>query len=197
MADLVPRFHDVSAGNLYIDGKNIKEYSLHSLRNLISIVTQEPILFNDTIAANIALGKPGATENEIIEAAKIANAYDFIIKKEGGFQSMIGDRGSKLSGGERQRLTIARAVLKNPPILILDEATSALDTESEKLVQEAINNMMQNRTSIVIAHRLSTIRHADEIIVLQKGDIVERGNHEALIAQNGYYRKLIEMQEVK
>ena len=197
LADLIPRFHDVSAGNLYIDGKNIKDYSLHSLRNLISIVTQEPILFNDTIAANIALGKPGATEAEIIEAAKIANAYDFIIKKEGGFQSMIGDRGSKLSGGERQRLTIARAVLKNPPILILDEATSALDTESEKLVQEAINNMMQNRTSIVIAHRLSTIRHADEIIVLQKGDIVERGNHDALIAQNGYYRKLIEMQEVK
>ena len=197
LADLVPRFHDVSAGNLYIDGKNIKDYSLHSLRSLISIVTQEPILFNDTIAANIALGKPDATEAEIIEAAKIANAYDFIIKKEGGFQSMIGDRGSKLSGGERQRLTIARAVLKNPPILILDEATSALDTESEKLVQEAINNMMQNRTSIVIAHRLSTIRHADEIIVLQKGDIVERGNHEALIAQNGYYRKLIEMQEVK
>ena len=197
LADLIPRFHDVSAGNLYIDGKNIKDYSLHSLRSLISIVTQEPILFNDTIAANIALGKPGATEAEIIEAAKIANAYDFIIKKEGGFQSMIGDRGSKLSGGERQRLTIARAVLKNPPILILDEATSALDTESEKLVQEAINNMMQNRTSIVIAHRLSTIRHADEIIVLQKGDIVERGNHDALIAQNGYYRKLIEMQEVK
>ncbi len=197
LADLVPRFHDVSAGNLYIDGKNIKEYSLHSLRNLISIVTQEAILFNDTIAANIALGKPDATEAEIIAAAKIANAYEFIIKKEGGFQSMIGDRGSKLSGGERQRLTIARAVLKNPPILILDEATSALDTESEKLVQEAINNMMQNRTSIVIAHRLSTIRHADEIIVLQKGDIVERGNHDELITQNGYYRKLIDMQEVK
>jgi subfamily B ATP-binding cassette protein MsbA len=197
LADLVPRFHDVSAGNLFIDGINIKEYSLNSLRNLISIVTQEPILFNDTIAANIALGKPEATEAEIIEAAKIANAYDFIIKKEGGFQSIIGDRGSKLSGGERQRLTIARAVLKNPPILILDEATSALDTESEKLVQEAINNMMQNRTSIVIAHRLSTIRHADEIIVLQKGDIVERGNHDSLLAQNGYYRKLIEMQEVK
>jgi len=197
LADLIPRFHDVSSGNLYIDGKNIKEYSLYSLRNQISIVTQEPILFNDTIAANIALGKPGATEAEIIEAAKIANAYDFIIKKEGGFQSIIGDRGSKLSGGERQRLTIARADLKNPPILILDEATSELDTESEKLVQEAINNMMQNRTSIVIAHRLSTIRHADEIIVLQKGDIVERGNHDALIAQNGYYRKLIEMQEVK
>jgi subfamily B ATP-binding cassette protein MsbA len=188
LADLVPRFHDVTGGELLIDGKNIKEYSLHSLRQQISIVTQEPILFNDTISANIALGKPDATEAEIIAAAKIANAYDFILKKEDGFN---------LSGGERQRLTIARAVLKNPPILILDEATSALDTESEKLVQDAINNMMQNRTSIVIAHRLSTIRHADEIIVLQKGSIVERGNHDTLIAQNGYYRKLIDMQEVK
>jgi subfamily B ATP-binding cassette protein MsbA len=187
----------VSEGALLIDGINIKDYSLHSLRKQISIVTQEPILFNDTIAANIALGKPEATEEEIIAAAKIANAYDFIIKKEGGFNNTIGDRGSKLSGGERQRLTIARAVLKNPPILILDEATSALDTESEKLVQDAINNMMQNRTSIVIAHRLSTIRHADEIIVMQKGKIVERGNHETLLAQNGYYQKLIEMQEVK
>ena len=197
LADLVPRFHDVSEGDLLIDGKSIKDYSLNSLRQQISIVTQEPILFNDTIAANIALGKPDATEAEIIEAAKIANAYDFISNKEDGFNTIIGDRGSKLSGGERQRLTIARAVLKNPPILILDEATSALDTESEKLVQDAINNMMQNRTSIVIAHRLSTIRHADEIIVLQKGKIVERGNHDALIAENGYYRKLIEMQEVK
>ncbi len=197
LADLVPRFHDVTTGNLWIDGKNIKDYSLHSLRQLISIVTQEPILFNDTIAANIALGKPEASMDEIIAAAKIANAYDFIVKKEGGFESIIGDRGSKLSGGERQRLTIARAVLKNPPILILDEATSALDTESERLVQDAINNMMQNRTSIVIAHRLSTIRHADEIIVLQKGHIVERGNHETLLAQGGYYKKLIEMQEVK
>jgi subfamily B ATP-binding cassette protein MsbA len=197
LADLVPRFHDVSSGQLLIDGKDIKSYSLNSLRQQISIVTQEPILFNDTIAANIALGKPDATEEEIIEAAKIANAFDFIINKEDGFKTMIGDRGSKLSGGERQRLTIARAVLKNPPILILDEATSALDTESEKLVQDAINNMMQNRTSIVIAHRLSTIRHADEIIVLQKGIIVERGNHEELLAQDGYYNKLIEMQEVK
>lgn len=197
LADLVPRFHDVSAGQLLIDGKNIKDYSLHSLRQHISIVTQEPILFNDTIAANIALGKPDATLEEIKEAARIANAYDFIIKKDQGFDTMIGDRGSKLSGGERQRLTIARAVLKNPPILILDEATSALDTESEKLVQDAINNMMQHRTSIVIAHRLSTIRHADEIIVLQKGNIVERGNHDELLAQNGYYKKLIEMQEVK
>ena len=197
LADLVPRFHDVSAGDLLIDGKNIKDYSLNSLRQQISIVTQEPILFNDTIAANIALGKPDATEAEIMVAAKIANAYEFIMRKENGFDTMIGDRGSKLSGGERQRLTIARAVLKNPPILILDEATSALDTESEKLVQDAINNMMQNRTSIVIAHRLSTIRHADEIVVLQKGNIVERGNHDELLAQDGYYRKLIEMQEVK
>ncbi len=197
LADLVPRFHDVSNGTLLIDGKNIKDYSLHSLRSQISIVTQEPILFNDTIAANIALGKPDATKDEIITAAKIANAFDFISTKEDGFETMIGDRGSKLSGGERQRLTIARAVLKNPPILILDEATSALDTESEKLVHDAINNMMQNRTSIVIAHRLSTIRHADEIIVLQKGEIVERGNHDELLALDGYYKKLIEMQEVK
>jgi ATP-binding cassette, subfamily B, bacterial MsbA len=197
LADLVPRFHDVTGGQVLIDGVNIKDYSLHSVRSLMSIVTQEPILFNDTIGNNIALGYQQATEEEIIDAAKIANAHDFIIKKEGGYKSNIGDRGSKLSGGERQRLTIARAVLKNPPILILDEATSSLDTESERLVQDAINNMMQNRTSIVIAHRLSTIRHADEIIVLQKGKIVERGTHEQLLAQNGFYRKLVEMQEVK
>ena len=197
LADLVPRFHDVTGGKVLIDGINIKHYSLHAVRSLMSIVTQEPILFNDTIANNIALGYQQATEEQIIEAAKIANAHDFIIKKEGGYKSNIGDRGSKLSGGERQRLTIARAVLKNPPILILDEATSSLDTESERLVQDAINNMMQNRTSIVIAHRLSTIRHADEIIVLQKGKIVERGNHEQLLAQNGFYRKLVEMQEVR
>lgn len=197
LADLVPRFHDVTSGQVIIDGTNIKDYSLHSVRSMMSIVTQEPILFNDTIANNIALGSPDVTKDEIIQAAKIANAHDFIIQKEGGYDSNIGDRGSKLSGGERQRLTIARAVLKNPPILILDEATSSLDTESERLVQDAINNMMQNRTSIVIAHRLSTIRHADEIIVLQKGKIVERGNHEELIHQNGFYRKLVEMQEVK
>ena len=197
LADLVPRFHDVTGGKVLIDGINIKHYSLHAVRNLMSIVTQEPILFNDTIANNIALGFTDATEEQIIEAAKIANAHDFIIKKEGGYKSNIGDRGSKLSGGERQRLTIARAVLKNPPILILDEATSSLDTESERLVQDAINNMMQNRTSIVIAHRLSTIRHADEIIVLQKGKIVERGNHEELLSQNGFYKKLVEMQEVR
>jgi subfamily B ATP-binding cassette protein MsbA len=197
LADLVPRFHDVSKGELLIDGVNIKKYSLSSVREQMSIVTQEPILFNDTIAANIALGKPDATMEEIMEAARVANAHDFIMLKEEGYQTNIGDRGSKLSGGERQRLTIARALLKNPPILILDEATSSLDTESERLVQDAINKMMQHRTSIVIAHRLSTIRHADEIIVLQKGRIVERGTHDDLIGLQGFYRKLVEMQEVK
>jgi subfamily B ATP-binding cassette protein MsbA len=197
LADLVPRFHDVSSGELLIDGVNIKEFSLLSLRDQMGIVTQEPILFNDTIAANIALGNPVATIDEIEEAARVANAHNFIMQKEENYQTNIGDRGSKLSGGERQRLTIARAVLKNPPILILDEATSSLDTESERLVQYAINKMMENRTSIVIAHRLSTIRHADEIIVLQKGKIVERGTHDTLITQNGFYRKLVEMQEVK
>jgi len=197
LADLVPRFHDVTGGELLIDGINIKEYSLQSLRSLMSIVTQEPILFNDSVAGNIRLGKEQASEDELMAAAQVANAHEFIIKKDKGYQSNIGDRGTKLSGGERQRLTIARAVVKNPPILILDEATSSLDTESERLVQDAINNMMQNRTSIVIAHRLSTIRHADEIIVLQKGKIVERGTHEKLITQNGFYKKLVEMQEVR
>jgi subfamily B ATP-binding cassette protein MsbA len=197
LADLVPRFHDVTEGELLIDGVNIKEYSLHSVRNLMGIVTQEPILFNDTIANNIALGVENVTQQRIEDAATVANALHFINQKDEGFDSNIGDRGSKLSGGERQRLTIARAVLKNPPILILDEATSSLDTESERLVQDAINNMMQNRTSLVIAHRLSTIRHADEIIVLQKGEIVERGTHDQLLLQNGMYRRLVEMQEVK
>lgn len=197
LADLIPRFHDVTTGELLIDGIKIGDYSLKSIRQQMSIVTQEPILFNDTISNNIRLGKPGASDEEVYEAARIANAHDFIIKKENGYETNIGDRGNKLSGGERQRLTIARALLKNPPILILDEATSSLDTESERLVQDAINNMMQNRTSIVIAHRLSTIRHADEIIVLQKGQIVERGNHEELMALNQYYRRLVDMQEVK
>ena len=197
LADLIPRFHDTGSGEILVDGVNIKDYSLFSLRSLISIVTQEPILFNDSIANNIALGMENATREEITHASKIANAHLFIETKEFGYDTNIGDRGMKLSGGERQRLTIARAVLKNPPILILDEATSSLDTESERLVQDAINNLMENRTSVVIAHRLSTIRHADEIIVLRKGEIVERGTHAGLIEQDGFYRKLVEMQEVK
>lgn len=197
LADLVPRFHDVGEGEILIDGINIKEYTLKSLRNQMSIVTQEPLLFNDTIAGNIALGNIDATQEEIRNAATIANAHHFILNKEQGYETNIGDRGMKLSGGERQRLTIARAVLQNPPILILDEATSSLDTESERLVQDAIINLMQDRTSLVIAHRLSTIRNADEIIVLQKGEIIERGTHETLIALNGFYKKLVEMQEIK
>lgn len=197
LADLIPRFHDIKAGEILIDGINIKEYSIASLRQHMSVVTQEPILFNDTIANNIALGKKDASQQDIEDAAKVANAHQFIMQKENGYQSSVGDRGSKLSGGERQRLTIARAVLKNPPILILDEATSSLDTESERLVQDAINKMMENRTSIVIAHRLSTVRHADEIIVLRAGEIVERGTHDQLITQNGFYKRLVDMQEVK
>lgn len=197
LADLIPRFIDASSGEILIDGVNIKEYTLHSIRNQMGIVTQEAILFNDTIANNIALGVDTAEDSAIEMAATIANAHSFIQKKEEGYLSNVGDRGMKLSGGERQRLTIARAVLKNPPILILDEATSSLDTESERLVQDAINNLMSNRTSIVIAHRLSTIRHADEIIVLQKGSIVERGTHDELIVQQGFYKRLVDMQEVK
>lgn len=197
LVDLIPRFHDTVKGELLIDGKKIEKYSLKSLRHQMGIVTQEPILFNDTIANNISLGMDNATEEQIINAAKIANAHNFILLKENGYNTTIGERGNKLSGGEKQRITIARAVLKNPPILILDEATSSLDTESEKLVQDAINNLMHNRTSVVIAHRLSTIRHADEIIVLQKGKIVERGTHMALMALEGFYRKLVTMQEVK
>jgi len=197
LADLIPRFHDVSSGEFLIDGVNIKECSLKSVRALMGIVTQEPILFNDTIRNNITLGVEIPDESKVIDAAKVANAFNYITEKENGFDTNIGDRGSKLSGGERQRLTIARAVYKNPPILILDEATSSLDTESERLVQDAINHLMQDRTSIVIAHRLSTIRHADEIIVLQKGEIVERGTHNELIHHNGYYKRLVDMQEVK
>ncbi|WP_147203555.1 ABC transporter ATP-binding protein [Segetibacter aerophilus] len=197
LADLIPRFHDVTEGELLIDGVNIKDYSLFSVRKQMGIVTQEPILFNDTIANNIALGVESAPANEVETAAKIANAHNYISQKEAGYETNIGDRGGKLSGGERQRLTIARAILKNPPILILDEATSALDTESERLVQDAINNMMQNRTSIVIAHRLSTIRHADEIAVMQKGEIAERGTHDELLLKGGIYKRLVDMQEVK
>jgi subfamily B ATP-binding cassette protein MsbA len=197
LSDLIPRFHDVEEGEILIDGINIRKISLKSLRKLFGIVTQEPVLFNDTITNNILLGKPEASKEEMEKAAKIANAHHFISQKEEGYETNVGDRGSKLSGGERQRLTIARAVLKNPPILILDEATSSLDTESERLVQDAINHLMESRTSLVIAHRLSTIRHADLILVLQNGEITERGNHEELILKNGFYKRLVEMQEVK
>ncbi len=197
LADLIPRFHDVTMGEILIDGINIKQYSLKSVRSQMGIVTQEPILFNDSIANNVSLGMDNASDEQIIHAAKIANAHNYIVSKENGYQTNIGDRGSKLSGGEKQRLTIARAVLKNPPILILDEATSSLDTESERLVQDAINKLMEHRTSLVIAHRLSTVRHADEIIVLKNGQIAERGNHNELMLKGGLYKRLIDMQEVK
>lgn len=197
LADLLPRFHDVSEGAILIDGINIKDYSINSLRSLMGIVTQEPLLFNDSIKSNIALGVENPPEKEIEHAASIANAHSFITQKENGYDSNIGERGNKLSGGERQRLTIARAVFKNPPILILDEATSSLDTESERLVQDAIDNLMQERTSLVIAHRLSTVRHANLILVLQKGNIVERGSHDELMAAGGFYKRLVDMQEVK
>jgi subfamily B ATP-binding cassette protein MsbA len=194
LADLVPRFYDPTEGEVLIDGISLKDYDLESIRQHIGVVTQESILFNDTIFNNIAFGMPHVSEADVIQAAKIANAHDFISQTENGYQAFIGERGSKLSGGQRQRLSIARAVLKNPPILILDEATSALDSESEKLVQEALFNLMKNRTSIVIAHRLSTIQHADEIVVIQNGEIAERGTHDQLNSQNGLYRKLVSIQ---
>lgn len=197
LVDLIPRFHDVTSGEILIDGKNIRDCKIESLRQQMSFVTQEPILFNDTISNNIALGKPLATTEEIINAAKVANADNFVSRKAEGYETNVGDRGTMLSGGEKQRLTIARAVLQNSPILILDEATSSLDTESERLVQDAINNLMKDRTSIVIAHRLSTIRNADEIIVLQNGEIIEQGNHQTLIEKNGFYKRLVDMQEIK
>lgn len=194
IADLLPRFYDIIKGSIEIDGVNIKDLTLNNLRSLMGVVTQESILFNDSIFNNIAFGLDNITKEQVIEAAKIANAHQFITKTENGYETNIGDRGGKLSGGQRQRISIARAVLKNPPILILDEATSALDTESEKLVQDALINLMKNRTSIVIAHRLSTVQHSDEIIVLQKGQIVERGTHTDLITQAGVYKKLSDLQ---
>lgn len=194
IANLLTRFYDVQEGRIAIDGTDIRDLDLASLRSLIGLVTQDSILFNDTVAGNVGLGKPGATDDEIIEALKVANAYEFVSELPEGIHTNIGDSGNKLSGGQKQRLSIARAVLKNPPIMILDEATSALDTESEKFVQLALENMMQNRTSIVIAHRLSTIQKADLIVVMQKGQISEMGKHDELIKKNGVYRKLVEMQ---
>jgi subfamily B ATP-binding cassette protein MsbA len=195
LADLIPRFYDPTAGEILLDGVSLTDYEIESLRHQMGVVTQESILFNDTIFNNIAFGKEEATLEDVMEAAKVANAHDFISQTPEGYLTYIGERGSKLSGGQRQRIAIARAVLKNPPILILDEATSALDSESEKLVQEALTNLMKNRTSIVIAHRLSTIQHADEIVVIQNGHIIERGRHEVLIGQNGLYKKLNEIQK--
>jgi ABC-type multidrug transport system fused ATPase/permease subunit len=197
VVDLIPRFHDVTAGEILIDGVNIKSCKIDSLRRLMGVVSQDPILFNDTIYNNISLGTGGATKENVEEAARIAHADKFINQKPEGYETIAGDRGVRLSGGERQRVTIARAVLKNPPIMILDEATSSLDTESERIVQEAINTLMKNRTCIVIAHRLSTVQHADEIIVLDKGTIAERGTHAGLLAKDGMYKRLVEMQQVK
>ncbi|WP_321827671.1 ABC transporter ATP-binding protein [Maribacter dokdonensis] len=196
IANLVTRFYDVNEGEISIDGNNIKNLSKKSLRGLLGLVTQDSILFNDTVKNNIGLGKENATDEEIIAAAKIANAHDFIMDLPKGYDTNIGDSGNKLSGGQKQRLSISRAVLKNPPIMILDEATSALDTESERLVQDALEKMMKNRTSIVIAHRLSTIQNADTIVVLQKGEIVEQGTHAELLELNGTYKKLVEMQSL-
>jgi subfamily B ATP-binding cassette protein MsbA len=195
LADLIPRFYDPTEGSIRIDGTDLRDADLESLRKLMGVVTQESILFNDTIFNNIAFGMENALEADVIRAAKVANAHDFIMETEKGYQTLIGERGTKLSGGQRQRLSIARAVLKNPPILILDEATSALDSESERLVQDALAHLMENRTSVVIAHRLSTIQHADEILVIQGGAIVERGTHDQLLAQGGLYRKLNELQK--
>lgn len=196
LVDMIPRFYDVTGGSVKIDGVDIRNIKMSSLRSLIGYVNQEPILFNDTIFNNIAFGVKNATMEQVVEAAKIANAHEFIMEKEEGYNTNIGDRGMKLSGGQRQRISIARAILKNPPILILDEATASLDTESERLVQEALDRLMSSRTTIAIAHRLSTIKASDQILVMKEGHIVERGRHEDLIAQNGYYKKLNDMQSL-
>ncbi|MBQ3439220.1 MAG: ABC transporter ATP-binding protein [Bacteroidales bacterium] len=196
LVDLIPRFYDAISGRITIDGKDVKKLKVKDLRSLMGNVNQDPILFNDTIFNNIAFGVENATEEEVIAAAKIANAHDFIMEKPEGYQTNIGDRGTKLSGGQRQRLSIARAILKNPPILILDEATASLDTESERIVQDALDHLMSTRTTIAIAHRLSTVKNADEIIVLHEGKVVERGRHEELIALDGYYKKLNDMQSL-
>ena len=195
LVDLIPRYYDVQEGEVLIDGINVKDLGINDLRQLIGNVNQEAILFNDTFRNNISFGVDNATDEQIAEAARIANAYDFIMQSEHGFDTNIGDRGGRLSGGQRQRVSIARAILKNPPILILDEATSALDTESERLVQDALERLMKTRTTVAIAHRLSTIKHADEICVLHEGQIVERGSHEELLAKGGYYKKLHDMQK--
>lgn len=196
LVDLLPRYYDVIEGDILIDGINIKDTTLSDLRGLMGNVNQEAILFNDTFFNNITFGVKSATMEQVIEAAKIANAHEFIMSSEKGYDTILGDRGGKLSGGQRQRISIARAILKNPPILILDEATSALDTESERMVQDALDKLMRNRTTIAIAHRLSTIRGADEILVMHEGEIVERGKHEELISLNGYYKRLCDMQQV-
>ena len=195
LVDLIPRYYDVQEGEVLIDGINVKELGIHDLRQLIGNVNQEAILFNDSFRNNITFGVDSATQEQVEQAAKIANAHEFIMQTEHGYDTNIGDRGGRLSGGQRQRVSIARAILKNPPILILDEATSALDTESERLVQDALERLMKTRTTVAIAHRLSTIKNADEICVMHEGEIVERGTHEQLLAQGGYYKKLHDMQK--